>query len=147
MNIIEVYDRTSDVINHLLEIWEDSVKATHLFLSPAEIQNIKKYVPQAIKEVSHLLVMENEKNEVIAFMGINDKKLEMLFVQNSERGKGLGKQLLSYGIETYHVNELVVNEQNPKAKSFYESMGFQTYKRAEFDEQGNPYPVFFMRLD
>jgi len=42
MRIIEVNDRTSTLINELLEVWEDSVKATHLFLSNEEIENIKK---------------------------------------------------------------------------------------------------------
>ena len=32
MTIIEVKDRTTALINKLLEVWEDSVKATHLFL-------------------------------------------------------------------------------------------------------------------
>jgi len=32
--------------------------------------------------------------------------------------KGIGKQLLTYGIENYTVNELTVNEQNPNAKGF-----------------------------
>lgn len=90
---------------------------------------------------------ENENNMPIAFMGIEDTKLEMLFIKNSERGKGLGKQLLNYGIENYDINEVAVNEQNPSAKSFYEYMGFQTYKRSEIDEQGNPYPILYMRLE
>ena len=80
-------------------------------------------------------------------MGIEENKLEMLFIKNSERGKGLGKQLLIYGIENYHVKELAVNEQNPEAKGFYEHMGFKVYKRNELDDQGNPYPVLYMRLE
>lgn len=147
MKIIEVKERTEILINQLLNVWEDSVKATHLFLSNEEIDNIKKYVPQAILGVSHLVIAENESHQPIAFMGIEDTKLEMLFIKNSERGKGLGKKLLNYGIENYHVNELVVNEQNPQAKGFYEYMGFKTYKRTELDEQGNPYPVLYMRLE
>jgi putative acetyltransferase len=145
--IIEVEDRTETLINKLLEVWEDSVKATHLFLSSEEIEKIKEYVPQAIKEVKHLIIMENENNVPIAFMGMNNSKLEMLFVKNSERGKGLGKQLLSYGIEKYNVNELAVNEQNPNAKAFYEHLGFKVYKREELDEQGNPYPILYMKID
>ena len=125
----------------------DSVKATRLFLSKEEIENIKKYVPQAISKVSHLVIIEDDNNIPIAFMGINDTKLEMLFIKNSERGKGLGKQLLNYGIKNYHVNELAVNEQNPNAKGFYEYMGFKVYKRTELDEQGNPYPILYMRLE
>lgn len=147
MRIYEVKERRAILINELLEVWEESVKATHLFLSNKEIKSIKKYVPQAISGVSHLVIIENENGTPIAFMGIEDKKLEMLFIKNSERGKGLGKQLLNYGIEHYNVNELAVNEQNPNAKGFYEHMGFKTYKRTELDEQGNPYPILYMRLE
>lgn len=146
MTIIEVKDRTSTLIYKLLEIWEDSVKATHLFLSSEEIENIKKYVPKALKKVGHLVIIEDENNIPIAFMGIEDKKLEMLFVKNNKRGKGLGKKLLNYGIENYTVNKLTVNEQNSNAKEIYEHMGFETYKRTAIDEQGNPYPILYMRL-
>ena len=147
MKILEVKSRTPILINKLLEVWEDSVRATHLFLSNEEIENIKKYVPQALKGVSHLIIIENEENLPIAFMGIEATRLEMLFIKNSERGKGLGKQLLKYGIENYNVNELTVNEQNPNAKRFYEYLGFKVYKRNERDEQGNPYPILYMRLE
>ena len=75
------------LINQLLEVWEDSVKSTHLFLSSEEIKNIKEYVPQALKEVSYLIIIENGNHLPIAFMGINGTKLEMLFIKNSEREK------------------------------------------------------------
>ena len=71
---------------------------------------------------------------------------ELLCLSPEVRGKGLGKQLLQYGIETYNIQELTVNEQNPQAVGFYEHMGFQTYKRTVYDEEGNPYPLLYMRL-
>ncbi|MCI8353442.1 MAG: GNAT family N-acetyltransferase [Clostridia bacterium] len=147
MKIVEVNNRTSILINQLLEVWENSVKATHLFLSNEEIENIKKYIPQAISDISHLIIAKNDNNTPIAFMGIENEKLEMLFIRNNERGKGLGKKLLNYGIENYNINELVVNEQNPNAEGFYEHIGFKVYKRSEFDEQGNSYPILYMRLE
>ena len=58
---------------------------------------------------------------------------------------GAGKALLQYGIEQYSVHDLAVNEQNPLAKGFYEHMGFTVYKRTERDEQGNPYPLLYMK--
>lgn len=79
-------------------------------------------------------------------MGIEDGMLEMLFLSPKERGKGLGKRLLQSGIINYGVKQLAVNEQNPQAKGFYEHMGFQVYKRTDFDEQGNPYPLLYMKL-
>lgn len=39
-----------------------------------------------------------------------------------------------------------VNEQNPQAVGFYKHMGFDTFKRSEFDEQGNPFPILHMKL-
>lgn len=146
MKIIEVRDRNATLINELLEVWESSVIATHKFLSSDEIKNIKKYVPQALINVAHLVIVKNKDNIPIAFMGIEKKRLEMLFIQNNERGKGIGKQLLNYGINKHNVNELTVNEQNINAKGFYEYMGFITYKREELDEQGNPYPILYMKL-
>lgn len=146
LKIIEVKDRTLPLIEQLLKVWESSVKATHLFLSEGEIENIKKYVPQALKEISILTIVENENQIPVGFMGIVGQHLEMLFISHEERGKGLGKELLKYGIEKYSVNDLAVNEQNPLAIGFYEHMGFEVYKRTECDEQGNPYPLLYMRL-
>ena len=147
MKMIEIKDRTPLLIEQLLAVWESSVKATHLFLSENEIEDIKKYVPQALGEIPHLIIIENEGQVPVGFMGIVERHLEMLFVSHAERGKGLGKKLLRYGIEKYSVDDLAVNEQNPLAKGFYEHMGFKEYKRTEYDEQGNPYPLLYMRLN
>lgn len=145
MKIVEVKERTPDLIKGLLEVWENSVRATHLFLSDSEIQSIKKYVPQALNEVLHLLIAEDESGRPVAFMGVEAGSLEMLFIAPEEREKGLGKRLIQYGIKNYSVEKLTVNEQNPQAKGFYEHMGFQVYKRTDLDEQGNPYPLLYMR--
>lgn len=147
MKIIEVKDRTTLLIDQLLKVWESSVKATHLFLSGDEIENIKKYVPQALKEIPCLTIVVNESQLPVGFMGIAGQHLEMLFISHEERGKRLGKELLRYGIEKYSVNDLAVNVQNPLAKGFYEHMGFKVYRRTECDEQGNPYPLLYMRLE
>ena len=146
MKIIEVTDRTPDLTERLLEVWESSVRATHLFLSDSEIKSIKEYVPQALGGIAHLVIAADDLRRPVAFMGIEDGTLEMLFISPEERGKGLGKCLIQYGIENYGVEHLAVNEQNPQAKGFYEHMGFQAYKRTDLDEQGNPYPLLYMRL-
>ncbi len=145
MKIVEVKDRAAVLAEQLLKVWEDSVKATHLFLSDNEISNIKQYVPQALNGVPVLVVAEDENGKPMGFMGVAGKVLEMLFVSSESRGQGVGKQLLQYGIENYSVNELAVNEQNPLAKGFYEHMGFEVYKRTEVDGQGNPYPLLYMK--
>lgn len=144
--IVQVQERTQQLIRQLLKVWESSVRATHDFLSEEEIVKIREYVPMAIENVEHLIIAEKESGEPAAFMGIDGNRLEMLFLSPEARGKGLGKRLLQYGIETYNIQELTVNEQNPQAVGFYEHMGFQTYKRTDHDEEGNPYPLLYMRL-
>lgn len=147
MRMVEIRERTACCIEQLLEVWESAVRATHLFLLDSEIELIRAYVPQALSDIAHLLVIEDEQGRPVAFMGVENQRLEMLFVSAKERGNGLGKQLLQYGIQHYAVNALAVNEQNPLAKGFYEHMGFRVYRRTDCDEQGNPYPLLYMKLD
>lgn len=146
MKIYEVQERTPQLLEVLLSIWEDSVRATHGFLSDAEIRNIKDYVPQALREVGHLILAESSTDQVIAFMGTQNSRLEMLFLSPAERGKGTGKRLMQYGIQNYGIQEVTVNEQNPQAAGFYRHLGFETYKRTDYDEEGNPYPLLYMKL-
>lgn len=61
MNIYELKQRTN-ILSQLLEIWEDSVRATHHFLSDAEVNQIKKYVPQALTGVN-ISLLQKMKSE------------------------------------------------------------------------------------
>lgn len=122
VKIYELEAREKRWMGALLEVWEKSVRATHLFLS--------------------------EENGIPAgFMGVENGRLEMLFLAPEERGRGLGKRLLLHGIETYGIMEVTVNEQNPQAAGFYRHLGFETYRRTELDEEGNPYPLLYMKRE
>lgn len=145
MKIYEVQERLS-ILNVLLDIWEDSVRATHHFLSDAEVKQIKEYVPQALNDVKHLIIAESDSEKPIAFMGTENNRLEMLFLSPTKRGKGIGKQLIQYGIQNYEIREVTVNEQNTQAVGFYKHLSFETYKRTDCDEERNPYPLLYMKL-
>lgn len=41
MKIMEAIDRNPTLTGQLLEVWESSVKATHLFLSEEEIEKLR----------------------------------------------------------------------------------------------------------
>ena len=77
---IPQHDRTPELVRQLLDVWERSVTATHLFLSGDEIQQIKEYVPQALRGVAHLVVAQDGAGRPAAFMGVEDGTLEMLFI-------------------------------------------------------------------
>ena len=77
--MIEIKERNNKLIEQLLDVWEKSVKETHLFLSNEEIKNIKQYVPFALKSVPNPIIETDENNLPVAFMGIDNEKLECCF--------------------------------------------------------------------
>lgn len=143
MTIEVINKRTEKIIFELLNIWENSVLTTHTFLTKSEIDKIKEYVPSAINNVEHLIVVKNDE-KINGFIGINNQKIEMLFIDSNERNKGLGKSLIEYSIKNYNVKEVTVNVDNKDALGFYEHLGFAIYKRTEYDEEGNNYPLYYM---
>ncbi len=147
MKIREVSFRGKDEIDRLYALWEKSVRATHDFLSEEDIVKISEYVPRALNGVSRLIVMEDENSLPLGFMGIEDGRIEMLFVSPENTGRGIGGALIRYAIEKHAVSEVCVNEDNARARGFYEHIGFSVYKRTDVDEQGGPFPILYMRLN
>lgn len=146
MKITEMTSKTPELISTLTRIWESSVRKTHDFLSEEEICRIKEYVPEAISGVEHLITVQNDNDCCVGFMGIEKGRIEMLFISPDEMGKGLGRALVTKGIDEYGAVEVTVNEQNPQARGFYEHLGFRVWKRTDLDEQGGPYPLLYMKL-
>ncbi len=138
--------RDEQTIRALTALWKASVQATHHFLTDDAIVQLLPYVENGLRQIAHLLIAKDRTHGLAGFMGIAGHKAEMLFLAPYAQGRGLGRQLMEVGIRQYQVAELCVNEQNPQARRFYERLGFQVYKRAERDEQGNPYPILYMKL-
>lgn len=62
MNLYEVKDRNPRLVDHLVTVWENSVRATHHFLSNEEVKKIKEYVSNALMKVAHLIEAESFLN-------------------------------------------------------------------------------------
>lgn len=135
-----------DDIRNILKVWESSVRATHDFLGEEDILSLIPDVVEGAKYVNDLLCVRNDKGIIKAFMGVHNNKIEMLFVSDDCRGRGIGKKLIEYGIKILNVNYVDVNEQNIQAVGFYKHMGFQVFKRSDLDEQGNAFPILNMKL-
>lgn len=135
--------QTSDYLR-LLEIWESAVLHTHDFLKKEDFIYYKEHVPSYFPYVS-LWGFEQE-GRLVGFIGLAEGNIEMLFIDNDSRGKGIGKQLILYAINEQHATKVDVNEQNAQAVGFYEHMGFRTVTRSELDSEGKPYPILHMQL-
>lgn len=144
VHIAPVIGRDAALQSQLISIWEASVRKTHDFLSEAAIIALKPMVRQGIDHVPGLFIASGENAVILAFMGIDADKIEMLFVSPPARGTGVGKALVSHAIADHGVCLVDVNEQNPQAIGFYERCGFRVTGRSSHDGQGNPYPILHM---
>ena len=134
-------------IGELIKIWESSVRNTHKFLSEGDIKNIKEDVKQYLSDIEYLYGFYDDNNKTQAFIGVQDQKIEMLFVKANSKGKGIGKSLLTHVVNSLEVKYVDVNEQNEQAIGFYKHFGFQIKDKSEFDNEGRPFPSLHLSND
>lgn len=131
--------------NQLLEVWERSVSASHYFLTPSDFEGIKAIVWTIDFNALAVYCLLND-NAVIGFIGVMNRKVEMLFIDPKFFGLGCGKLLMNHAFSQLGINAVDVNEQNSGAVRFYQSLGFEIYERTEKDDQGRSYPLLRMKL-
>ena len=130
----------------IVDVWEASVRATHHFLKEEDIQYFKPLILNEYLQAVHLFCIRNERQHIIGFLGTVEDKIEMLFIDPTSRGKGVGKKLLHYAISHLGTRKVDVNEDNHQAVGFYKHMGFQVVSRSDVDGMGKPYPILSMEL-
>jgi Sortase and related acyltransferases len=142
-NVIE--PATQADFPEIADIWEASVRATHDFLSEADIQYFKPLIlNEYLKAVALYCIRDN--GGILGFLGLSPEKIEMLFLRPDVRGRGIGKKFMRFAIDEKGIKKVDVNEQNPQAVDFYKRMGFEVVSRSPLDPQGKPFPILSMEL-
>ena len=141
---IKKEQRSTMLIANMLEIWEASVRASHRFLTEDDIRSLYPQAEEAVRQIETLWVMQDGPR-LVGFMGVQERKIEMLFLHPDYFRKGLGKIFVELAFRDLNVEYVDVNEQNPDAVKFYERMGFRTFHRDASDDQGNPFPILRMK--
>lgn len=129
----------------LLEMWEQSVRASHHFLNDEQILKIRQQIIQHGYFDQVQLFHVKHQQQILGFIGIAGSKLEMLFIFPLAFRQGIGSQLLQHAL-TLDETEVDVNEQNSDAITFYLKYGFEIISRSETDSEGNPYPILHLQL-
>ena len=131
----------------LLALWERSVRATHEFLTEADVVGLRPHVAQALRDDAlELWVLTDEGDVPIGFMGLAGDDIAALFLEPAHRGRGGGRRLVAHA-QALRGGELTVdvNEQNPAARGFYQALGFAVAGRSPLDADGRPFPLLHMR--
>jgi putative acetyltransferase len=127
----------------ILEIWLRAVRATHGFLTEAEIQELLPLVRDAALPSLEIWV-ETAGDEMVGFAGLDGAKLEALFIDPAHFRRGVGRRLIDRARQLKGPLTVDVNEQNPEAVAFYRAMGFDVAGRSPLDGQGRPYPLLHL---
>jgi putative acetyltransferase len=133
--------------DELVDIWLRSVRATHTFLSEADIQSLLPEVRDYLaSDETELWVLRSDSDEVMGFMGMSGSTMESLFLAPEFLRSGGGRLLVQHAQGMHPELTTDVNEQNPAARRFYEACGFVVEGRSELDDAGRPFPLLHLRL-
>ena len=69
-----------DDFEELAEVWEASVRATHDFLSEADIRELRSLLPVRYLPAVELRCLR-DAGRIVAFIGLNGSHIAMLFVR------------------------------------------------------------------
>lgn len=128
----------------LLGIWLRSARATHTFLTEADIQELLPQVREAALPALELWVLTRD-GEPVGFSGLDGAKLEALFLDPGHTRSGGGRMLVEHARRLKGPLTVDVNEQHPDALRFYQAMGFRVVGRSEVDSSGRPFPLLHLR--
>lgn len=138
------------MLTALLDLWEDSVRVSHTFLNKQHIAEIRLEV-KATLQSSQNIIVATDKEDFLGFVGVEDNKIEMLFVASSAFRKGVGKALLKEALERYLKDYPYIlvdcNEQNAQGLAFYQSLGFEVVGKSEKDSAGRDFPIVHLKIN
>jgi putative acetyltransferase len=129
----------------LVAIWRSAVEGTHEFLTADDIDDIEKRLADEYLGSVEITVA-TFAGAPVGFSGLADGKLQMLFIGQQHRFRGVGSALLGHAIAKVPDLSLDVNEQNPQAVGFYLHHGFVMVGRSATDADGRPFPILHLRM-
>lgn len=138
-------ERSPELLKELCGLWEASVRASHFFLTDSQIAELRPFVRTGLQTIESLEVLKVDGGAA-GFMGIENRKLEVLFLAPQFFKRGFGSRLMRTALEKFGIQAVDVNEQNPAALRFYLRSGFEIAGRSPLDGQGNPFPILHLKL-
>ncbi len=115
MEIKAAAERTEELTNELLSLWEASVRATHHFLG--DIISIRPQVRETLASLNNLVYSLDGQGRASGFMAVENGKKASL---------------------------VDVNEHNTPGLEFYKRMGFRLIGRSPLGGNGNPFPILHL---
>ena len=97
------------------------------------------------EEILHSLYVAEQNRIIKGFMEIRETESVKLYVDPCFQNGGMGKELIEYAIQMFHVDFLWELEKNTRARAFYHRHGFLENGEKELEEDTTEYLLKLVR--
>lgn len=126
-------------LDALTDVWERAARSSHAFMDADDFDELRPFIRDSYLPSMHVRLAEAD-GVPIAFVGSVDGHVELLYVEPSYHGRGLGTRLLAE-VAPGGAQSVEVYADNATGVGFYLSRGFVQTRRRETDAAGRPYPM------
>ena len=121
-------------LDRVAEIWLNGNLEAHSFIAEEYWKDHFDMVKEMLAS-AEIYVLEDEKG-IQGFVGLNGHHIEGIFVDGTERSKGIGKQLLDFVKNRKGQLSLNVYAENERAMKFYRREGFTVQEKSMDPDTG-----------
>ena len=123
-------------IDTVSQIWLDANRDAHDFIPAEYWENNFLPVKKMLLQAEVYVYMDECKNEIEGFVGLDQEYIAGIFVRKEARSGGIGKALLDFVKEKKQELTLNVYRKNERAVRFYEREGFHIIERTTDESTG-----------
>lgn len=120
----------------LISIWDSAEALAHPFLSADVRDQVREDMRNIYLPNAETWVMENDRI-VVGFIAMIGKEIGGLFLDPSQQGKGMGRQMVDYVVSLKGPLTVEVFKDNKIGLPFYKRYGFEIIGQGVFDVSGD----------
>lgn len=123
-------------LDALTDVWERAARSSHGFMADDDFSDLRPFIRDSFLPSMTVWLIERD-GEPVAFAGVREDHVELLYIDPPFHGQGLGTRL----IEHVGAASVEVYAGNAAGLGFYVSRGFRETHRRDRDPVGRPYPM------
>lgn len=143
------FKSSPQVLEALVDLWEDSVRNSHEFLTENDIVLMKSEVRELLMASENTIVATDDET-FLGFLGLRHNRIEMLFVHPKFFKRGVGTALLREvflrSLKQYESVVVDCNMENSRGLRFYTRLGFKEIGRSQKDSKGRDFPIVHLEV-
>lgn len=126
--------------DELTDLWERSARGSHPFLDDDDFTAARPYIRDALLPSMEVWLAEDADARPLGFVGARGAHVELLYVEPSAQGRGIGSLLLGL-VGDDGPSSVEIYADNVIGRGFYAAHGFEVVHTRSTDAFGRPHAV------